>query len=190
MPSNAANTFVWVHRDQAAKLREMARLHADLEYSWLLDQRATLGLGDDEPTPEHIRIEMMALRPDNWPGESLMVAAAMRRRMAAEPLAGYWEPFTPQERAAQRLPGRRTGTPDERFGDKLALDLPVDLVDSAQLAAYRLSEPIVAALRAEHLVGPDRSRSKKATARRLELQAQIWTLGRVIRESITMIVGP
>ncbi|MFD0409942.1 hypothetical protein [Kitasatospora sp. NPDC127116] len=190
MPSGTINTFVWVHIDQAKKLREMARFHAGLERSWLLDRRAALGLADSEPTPEHVRIEMLTLRPDNWPGESLMVSAAMRRRMMEKPLAGAWPPFTEQERAAQRLAGRRTGTPDEGFGDKLALDLPTELVGAAQLAAYRLSEPIVIALRDENLVGPRRSRSKESAARRLELQGQIWTLGRVIRESITMIVGP
>ncbi|MEU9079985.1 hypothetical protein AB0D22_35585 [Kitasatospora sp. NPDC048538] len=187
--SDIVNTFAWVHVDQAKKLRDLARRNAHLENSWLLDRRAALGLGENEPTPEHIRIEMLTLRPDNWPGESLMVTAAMRRRMAEAPLAGTWPPFTDQERAAQRLAGRRPGTPDEHFGDKFALDLPADLVSAAQLAAHRLSEPVVAKLHAENLIGSGRSRSKKSVTRRLELQGQIWTLGRVIRESITMIVG-
>lgn len=189
MPEPKVNTFVWLHPDHAEKLREMARQNARFEAAWLLEQRDALGLSEREPTPEELRLDILDLRPNNWPGESHLVTAAMRRRMTEDPLADPWPPFTEAERKFQRLAGRRTGTPNEGFGDKIALDLPADLVESAQLAAYRISQPIVATLRAENLIGRNPKRSREALARKRQLQADIYTLGRIIRESITKIVA-
>ncbi|WP_438297919.1 hypothetical protein [Streptomyces sp. HUAS TT7] len=190
MVAGRLNTFVWVHAEQAEALRTIASENARAEADWLASERERLRLHPAEPTPEPIRREAFRLRPQQWPGQSYLVETAMRARLAAPDLAGPWAPFTPEEREMQRLAGRRPGTPNAHFGDKLALDLTPELVDSAQLAAYRVSAPTVARLYAENLIGPGASRSRAARARREQLQAQIFTLGRIAREAINLIIGP
>ncbi|MER7049931.1 hypothetical protein [Streptomyces jumonjinensis] len=184
------NTFVWVHRSDGDALRTMAEANRHEEMAWIAEQCERAGLHPSEPTPELIRLEALALRPGTWPTQSNLLEAAMRVRLAAPDLVGPWVPFTHEEREAQRLPGRRYGTAKQKFTDKLALDIDPVLVDHGHLAAYRISEPIVAELIAENLVGPGASRSRAARQRREELQAQIYTLGRVVREALAAIVGP
>lgn len=113
----------------------------------------------------------------------------MRARLSLPDLSGPWRPFTTEEAQAQRLTGRRTGSPNESFGAKLMLDIAADVVDAARLAAYRVSEPAVDALQRENLVGLRPSRSKHALARKLELQGQIYTVGRIARESIATLLN-
>ncbi|WP_159048092.1 hypothetical protein [Streptomyces sp. XY511] len=186
MVAGKLNTFVWVHEEDARALRERAEENAARESAWLTAQRERLGLSESQPTPEPIRLEALRLRPQKWPGQSQIVEASVRVRLSHPDLAGPWAPFTPEERERQRLAGRRPGSPRESFTDKLALDLDPDLVALAQLASYRISEPIVGQLRAENLLGPGRSHSRAARLRREELQAQIYTVGRIIREAIAL----
>ncbi|MFD5372100.1 hypothetical protein [Streptomyces sp. NPDC127103] len=188
MTAGKLNTFVWLHTWQGDALRRIARENAAAEVAWVGAERERLGVAPNAPTPEHIRLEALALRPGTWPGASHLVEASMRVRLAAADLAGPWAPFTPSEREAQRLAGRRTGTPNERFADKIAVDIDPGLIASAQLAAYRVSEPVVAQLRAENLIGPGASRSRAARQRKAELQAQIYTVGRIAREAITRLI--
>lgn len=185
-----ANTFVWLHRRHAEALRRIAAENSRLERAWLAEQRESLGLRSGDPTPEKLRALVLRLRPERWPGESHMVEAAMRVRLAAPDLAGPWSPFTPDELETQRLSGRRTGSPNEQFGDKMALDIAADVVEFAQLAAYRISQPIIEKMHTEKLIGPRPKRSREAVARKCELQAQVYTLGRIAREAIVSIVGP
>lgn len=188
MAGAKVNIFVWMRSDHAQALRDIAEENARRERKWLAEQREALGLLPDEPTPENLRLEVLRLRPDTWPGESQLVDAAMRVRLSAPDLAGPWEPFTPEEREKQRLSGRRTGSPNENFGAKMALDLSTEVVDAALLAAYRVSQPVVAQMWAERLIGPRPKRSREALARKRELQARIFTLGRIARESIATLV--
>ncbi|MFE9484504.1 hypothetical protein ACFYNM_38730 [Streptomyces spororaveus] len=190
MIAGKLNTFVWVHEEDANALRELSGANAAREAAWLTAQRERLGLSEGEPTPKPLRLELLRLRPVRWPGQSHLVEASMRVRLSRPDLVGPWSPFTPEERESQRLSGRRPGTPSERFTDKLALDLDPELVNFAQLASHRISEPIVSQLRAENLLGPGRSRSRAARLRREELQAQIYTLGRIIREAIALVLHP
>ncbi|MER7952334.1 hypothetical protein ABTY59_33575 [Streptomyces sp. NPDC096079] len=190
MVAGKVNTFVWLRARQATALRDLSRRNAAAEAAWLHSQRELNKVHPDEPTPEPIRLEAFQLRPHTWPRESHLVETAMRKRLAASDLSGPWAPFTASEREAQRLAGRRSGTPNEGFDDKLALDLAPEVVDLARLASHRISEPIVNQLRAENLIGPGASRSRQARARREELQAQIYTLGRIAREAIALVVGP
>ncbi|OII64316.1 hypothetical protein BJP40_00155 [Streptomyces sp. CC53] len=190
MPAGKLNTFVWLHKWQGDELRRIARQNAAAEADWVNAERERLGVAPHAPTPEHIRLEALALRPGPWPGASQLVEAAMRVRLSAPDLAGPWPPFTPDEQEAQRLAGRRPGTPNERFDDKIAVDIDPALIASAQLAAYRVSAPVVAQLRAENLLGPGAARSRAARARKAELQAQIYTLGRIAREAITLVITP
>ncbi|NWF30862.1 hypothetical protein HW130_32235 [Streptomyces sp. PKU-EA00015] len=188
MISGKVNTFVWLHKWQGDELRRIARENAAAEAAWVDAERARLGLALDAPTPQAVRLEALALRPGTWPGASHLVEASMRVRLAAPDLAGPWAPFRPSEQEAQRLAGRRPGTPNEQFTDKIAVDIAPDLIASAQLAAYRVSEPVVAQLHAENLIGSGASRSRAARARRAELQAQIYTVGRIAREAITRLI--
>ncbi|MFC9298480.1 hypothetical protein ACFTWH_27960 [Streptomyces sp. NPDC057011] len=190
MIAGKRNTFVWVHEEDAKALRDLCGDNAAREAAWLASQREQLGLTEGEPTPEPLRLELLRLRPARWPGQSHIVEASMRVRLSRPDLVGPWVPFTPAERESQRLSGRRPGTPSERFSDKLALDLDPELVDLAQLASYRISEPIVSQMHAENLLGPGRSRSRRARLRREELQAQIYTLGRIAREAIALVLHP
>ncbi|WP_073229336.1 hypothetical protein [Streptomyces sp. NBRC 110465] len=190
MTAGKLNTFVWLHTSQGDALREIARNNARAEAAWIADQRERLNLGPDDPTPEAVRREALALRPGTWPGASHLVEASMRVRLAAPDLAGPWQPLTPDERETQRLAGRRIGTPNQHFADKIAVDIAPDIIDAARLAAYRVSEPVIAQLRAENLIGPGASRSRAARARRDELQAQIYTLGRIAREAINRLISP
>ncbi|MGW1767199.1 hypothetical protein ACWCQL_24410 [Streptomyces sp. NPDC002073] len=186
MVAGKLNTFVWVHEEQATALRSMSDANADRESAWLHEQRGALGLSENQPTPEHLRLEILRLRPLQWPRQSHLVEESMWLRLSQPDLAGPWLPFTPRERESQRLSGRRPGTPSEKFGDKLALDLDPELVELAQLASHRISEPIVRQLHAENLLGPGRSQSRTSRLRREELQAKIYTLGRVVREAINL----
>ncbi|WP_327389139.1 hypothetical protein [Streptomyces sp. NBC_01207] len=190
MIAGKRNTFVWVHEEDADALRELGAANAAREAAWLTSMREQLGVAEDDPTPEPLRLELLRLRPVQWPGQSHIVEASMRVRLSHPDLAGPWAPFTPEERERQRLSGRRPGTPSERFTDKLALDLDPELVDLAQLASHRISEPIVSRMHAENLLGPGRSRSRLARLRREELQAQIYTLGRIAREAIALVLNP
>lgn len=189
MTAGKLNTFVWLHPSQGAALRSIARANAHAEAEWIASERERLGIRPDEPTPEAVRLEAFALRPGTWPTASHLVEAAMRRRLSAPDLAGPWPPFTSDERESQRLSGRRPGTPNERFTDKIAVDIAPDVIASAQLAAYRVSQPVVAQLRAENLIGPGASRSRAARARREELQSQIFTVGRIAREAINRLTA-
>ncbi|WP_326655708.1 hypothetical protein [Streptomyces sp. NBC_01750] len=190
MTAGKVNTFVWLHKWQGAALRQLARDNAATEAAWIASQRERLGVRPTDPTPEPVRLEALARRPETWPGESHLVEASMRVRLAAPDLAGPWVPFTPTELESQRLSGRRPGTPNQRFTDKIAVDIAPGVIASAQLAAYRVSEPVIAQLRTENLIGPGASRSRRARDRREELQAQIYTVGRIAREAITRIIAP
>ncbi|MFP8906182.1 hypothetical protein [Streptomyces atacamensis] len=183
------NTVVWLYHDHAEELRRIARKNARAERAWLAEQREALHLNPSDPTPEELRTEVLRLRPDNWPGESHMVEAAMRVRLSAPDLAGPWAPFSATEVEAQRLSGRRVGSPNRNFSEKMAFDLAADVVDAARLAAHRVSEPIIATMRAEKLIGPCPRRSRHALARKQELQAQVYTVGRIVREAIATITG-
>uniref|UniRef100_UPI003F490DF1 hypothetical protein n=1 Tax=unclassified Streptomyces TaxID=2593676 RepID=UPI003F490DF1 len=187
MDTGKRNVVVWLDEESANALGAMAEANVDAQNEWLAEQRAALGVQDGDPTPEDVRLEMMALRPDNWPGESLLLESAMRRRLALPDLAGPWVPLTERELAIQRLPGRRIGTPTQKFDRKLAFDLDPHLVLQALTAAYRVSEPVVTALIRENLVGPRPRRSREALARKRALQADIYTLGRIVREAICLI---
>ncbi|MHC3394714.1 hypothetical protein ACLQ2E_35435 [Streptomyces lavendulocolor] len=189
MVAGKVNSFVWVSEEDAGALRQLARENAALEAAWVASQRERLDVPPHEPTPEHVRLEALRLRPTEWPGESHLVEASMRVRLGAPDLAGPWPPFTAEEREAQRLSGRRPGTPNEGFTDKLALDISPDVIESARLASYRVSEPVVRQLRAENLIGPGASRSRAARARRAELQAKIYTVGRIAREAIQLVLA-
>ncbi|MFF4709580.1 hypothetical protein [Streptomyces sp. NPDC001297] len=183
------NTLVWIHPLHAQGLISLAEENDRAEGEWLAEQRRLHRLPHGEPTPEEIRITLLTLRPEVWPRMGHLTEAAMRARLAKPDLAGPWQPFSVEEAQAQRLSGRRTGSPNEYFGTKLMLDISADVVDAARLAAYRVSEPAVSSLRQENLIGPGRSRSKKARARMLELQGQIYTVGRIARESIAALLG-
>ncbi|BDT39686.1 hypothetical protein [Streptomyces yaizuensis] len=189
MATGKHTTFVWVHRSDGDALRAMAEANRNEERAWIAEQRERAGLHPSQPTPEPIRLEALALRPGTWPTQSHLLEAAMRVRLRAPELVGPWTPFTHEEQEAQRLPGRRYGTSKQKFTDKMALDIDPVLIDHAHLAAYRISEPIVAALITENLVGPGASRSRTARQRREELQAQIYTLGRIAREALAIVVG-
>ncbi|MFK0160693.1 hypothetical protein ACIQVK_52760 [Streptomyces sp. NPDC090493] len=183
------NTLVWLHAEQAAELARISGENNLAEWQWLAEERRRLGLPLSEPTPEETRVAVLTLRPDLWPRMGLLTETAMRARLALPDLAGPWDPFTAEEAQAQRLSGRRPGSPNEHFGAKLMLDIAADVVDGARLAAYRVSEPAVRALQQENLVGLRPSRSKRARARKLELQGQIYTVGRIAREAIATLLG-
>lgn len=189
MGAGKVNTYVWLHKWQGDGLRHLARENAKAESAWIASQRERLGLHPTDPTPEVVRLEALSLRPGTWPGESHLAEASMRVRLSAPDLAGPWAPFTPSELESQRLPGRRTGSPNENFTDKIAIDIAPDVIASARLAAYRVSEPVIAQLRAENLIGPGASWSRRARDRREELQAQIYTVGRIAREAITRLIS-
>ncbi|WP_329235793.1 hypothetical protein [Streptomyces canus] len=183
------NTLVWLHPSHAEGLARLAGENDFAEWKWLAEERQRLGLPKSEPTPEELRVSVLTLRPDVWPRMGHLTETAMRARLALPDLAGPWRPFTAEEAQAQRLSGRRPGTPNEHFGAKLMLDIAADVVDSARLAACRVSEPAVAALHRENLIGLRPSRSKQARARKLELQGQIYTVGRIARESIATLLS-
>ncbi|MFM9625341.1 hypothetical protein ACKI14_46405 [Streptomyces turgidiscabies] len=183
------NTLVWLDPSQAAGLARLAGENDKAEWRWLAEERRRIGLHPSEPTPEEIRVSVLTLRPDLWPRMGLLTETAMRARLALPDLAGPWPPFTAEEAQAQRLSGRRPGTPNEHFKAKLMLDIAADVVDGARLAAYRVSEPVVTALHRENLIGLRPSRSKQARARKLELQGQIYTVGRIARESIATLLS-
>ena len=154
------NTLVWLHPSHAEGLAALAGENDFAEWRWLAEQRQRLGLPRGEPTPEEIRVSVLTLRPDLWPRMGQLTETAMRARLALPDLAGPWPPFTAEEAQAQRLSGRRTGSPNENFGAKLMLDIAADVVDAARLAAYRVSEPAVRSLQQENLIGLRPSRSK------------------------------
>lgn len=183
------NTLVWLHPDHADGLAHLAGENDRAEWDWLAEERQRLGLRRGDPTPEEIRVAVLTRRPEWWPRMGLLTEAAMRARLSLPDLSGPWRPFTTEEAQAQRLTGRRTGSPNESFGAKLMLDIAADVVDAARLAAYRVSEPAVDALQRENLVGLRPSRSKHALARKLELQGQIYTVGRIARESIATLLN-
>ncbi|WP_331720792.1 hypothetical protein OG762_52170 (plasmid) [Streptomyces sp. NBC_01136] len=183
------NTLVWLHPSHAEGLARLAGENDRAEWEWLAEERQRLGLRNGEPTPEEIRVSMLMRRPDWWPRMGQLTEAAMRARLALPDLAGPWRPFTAEEAQAQRLSGRRPGSPNERYGAKLMLDIAADVVDAARLAACRVSESAVMALQRENLIGLRPSRSKRARARKLELQGQIYTVGRIARESIATLLS-
>ncbi|MFC8668692.1 hypothetical protein [Streptomyces sp. NPDC057199] len=183
------NTLVWLHPFQAEGLARLAGENDFAEWQWIAEERQRLRLPKSEPTPEEIRVSALTMRPEWWPRMGQLTETAMSARLALPDLAGPWLPFTPEEAQAQRLSGRRPGSPNEQFGAKMMLDIAADVVDAARLAAYRVSEPTVSALRQENLIGSRPARSKQAHARKLELQGQIYTVGRIARESITTLLS-
>ncbi|MDX2845748.1 hypothetical protein PV377_43725 [Streptomyces ipomoeae] len=183
------NTLVWLHPSHAEGLARLAEENDFAEWRWLAEERQRLRVPHSEPTPQEIRVSALDQRPVLWPRMGLLTETAMRARLALPDLAGPWPPFTAEEAQAQRLSGRRPGSPNEHFGAKLMLDIAADVVDSARLAAYRVSEPAVRLLQQENLIGPRPARSKQARARKLELQGQIYTVGRIARESIAALLS-
>lgn len=190
MPTLRINVPVWLYLEQAHFLRARAGENLRREREWLAVQRESMGLKINEPSPPGLRVALLELRPVEWPGESHMVESAMRERLQQSPLAGPWASLTEEERSVAGLSGRKIGSAQQDFDTLLSFDLDSGLVESARLAAHRISEPVVAALIRENLVGRGASRSKDSVARKIELQAEIYTLGRIIRESIDLIRTP
>ena len=187
---STTTVVIWLTTAQYAWLEAVSVDNEGAEAAWLADQRERLGIPQDEPLPLALRLEVAATRPQRWPRQVHLVNDAIRTRLSLPDLAGPWKPWTPQERELHHLAGRRIGTPRQGFDMKASYDLDTTTVEAARLAADRVSEPAIAALKAERLIGPSARRSRAATARRTELQAQIYTLGRIIRQGINLLQEP
>lgn len=83
-----------------------------------------------------------------------------------------------------RLPGRWIGSVSGTSEHRFSYSLDGELVLAVRTACYRRNEPFVRALITERLIGPSQRRSAAAQQRKRELQAEIFTPGRVIREAI------
>lgn len=178
---------VWLTTDQDAWLETTAKDNTATEAAWLAEQRERLAIPDGEPLPLAVHLELADTRPRLWPRQVHLVNNAIRTRLSLPDLAGPWRPWTNDERNRHAVRGRRIGTPNQGFDIKCSYDLDSVAVDMARLAADRYSEPFIAALKAERLIGPSRRRGLAAAARREELQAQIYTLGRIIRQGINLL---
>ncbi|MEU6332792.1 hypothetical protein ABZ851_36930 [Streptomyces sp. NPDC047049] len=157
---------VWLTTDQYTWLETTAGDNAAAETAWLADQRERLAIPDGQPLPEALHLELADTRPHRWPRQVHLVNNAIRIRLALPDLAGPWPPWTDDERKRHRIRGRRTGTPHQGFDRKCSYDLDTHLVDAARLAADRVSEPAIRALKNERLLGPSRRRGLAAAARR------------------------
>ncbi|MGW3201948.1 hypothetical protein ACWDBD_47030 [Streptomyces sp. NPDC001118] len=178
---------VWLTTAQYTWLEGVSADSAAAEAAWLTQQRERLAVPAGEPLPLAVHLELADTRPHRWPRQVHLVNNAIRTRLALPDMAGPWPPWTDDERKRHGVRGRRTGTPHQGFDRKCSYDLDTHLVDSARLAADRVSEPAIRALKDERLIGPSRRRGLAATARREELQAQIYTLGRIIRQGINLL---
>ncbi|MGW2724911.1 hypothetical protein [Streptomyces sp. NPDC001492] len=178
---------VWLTIDQYTWLDATATDNMNTETDWVADQRERLGIPAGEPLPLALHLEIADVRPRRWPRQVHLVNDAIRARLALPDLAGPWRPWTDEERKRHSVRGRRTGTPHQGFDLKASYDLDTIAVDTARLAADRYSEPFIATLKAERLIGRSARRGRAAAARRAELQAEIYTLGRIIRQGINLL---
>jgi hypothetical protein len=184
----ATTVVVKLTTAQYTWLEGIASANRHAEETWLVEERERLLIPDGEPLPLAVWLHLAEIRPQRWPRQVHLVNDAIRARLALADLAGPWEPWSAEERARHKVAGRRIGTPHQHFDMKCSYDLDTPAVDAARLAADRYSAPYIAALKAERLIGRSARRGRGAALRRAELQDHVYTLGRIIRQGINMLI--
>ncbi|MGA5824105.1 hypothetical protein ACPC54_40445 [Kitasatospora sp. NPDC094028] len=152
---------------QASRFNLRKRRHK-LEQDEYLKELRKEGL-----THREARVQLALIRPDTWPPLDVVVAAALRQRLAEPDLAGPWERLTPEEEGEMKLSGRWPGpAPDVRLVERNYL-LPSELVTKLRTASWRVSARPLA------LYSPSLGR-----AERERLADLIHSPGRIVRQAL------
>jgi hypothetical protein len=167
---------VWVTGSIKSRLEAASAKTRVEERAWI-DEQVSRGMD-----LRKARMEALRLRPHLWPGPDALAAAAIRRRLEQEDLAGPWEPLTEDEERRLQLSGRWPGPDVGGLVVERQFGLPSALLLELRTAAWRVSEPWLQLLEDEGLVNVQLNAAERE--RRDELAAQLMPVPRIVREAL------
>ncbi|MFE7194462.1 hypothetical protein [Kitasatospora sp. NPDC057541] len=179
MQNNSLPITVWVQFESAKLLSKMAENQRGEEADFVAD------LVRGGMRKRDARVRAAAVRAERWPSISAVVGRALEERLAEEDLAGPWKGLTPAELARLSLSGAWPGpTTGQRLVQR-RYSLPSAMVLRLRTISWRLSEGPLTALEERGLIGQRvLSLSDEEHAERLRLAAQLYPVGRIVREAL------
>ncbi|WP_435137314.1 hypothetical protein [Actinacidiphila sp. bgisy144] len=169
---------VWITASQAGRLSLLDRKRRIEEAATIHD---LVNRGMDRRTA---RLEVARMRPGTWPSLSVVVCAAVRRRLADPDLVGPWAPLTEEEAGRMTLAGRWPGPRSEVRLQQRNYMFPDDLASALRTASWRVSERPLRELESRGLVGASLRLSPDQVRQRDDLALQLFSPARIVREAL------